>query len=82
MGIVLHSAQRGKGYSKEGVRLLVDHAFGELGARKVTNRFEPSREAALNIHKAAGFQVAKEEEGLLRLELGRDAFRQLKSRGI
>lgn len=82
MGIVLHSAQRGKGYSKEGIRLLMDHAFGELGAKKVTNRFEPSREAALSIHKAAGFQVVKEEDGLLRLELGRDAFHQLKSRGI
>lgn len=82
MGIVLHSSQRGKGCSKEGIRLLLDCAFGKLGARKVTNRFEPSREAALNIHKAVGFQVAKEEEGLLRLELGRDAFRQLKSRGI
>jgi RimJ/RimL family protein N-acetyltransferase len=82
MGIVLHSAQRGKGYSKEGIRLLLDYAFGELGAKKVTNCFEPTRKAALNIHKAVGFQVAKEEEGLLRLELGRDAFRQLKSRGI
>ena len=41
-----------------------------------------SREAALNIHKAVGFQVAEEEEGLLRLELGREAFRQLKNRGI
>ena len=26
--------------------------------------------------------MAKEEEGLLRLELGREAFRQLKNRGI
>ena len=56
MGIVLHSAQRGKGYSKEGIRLLLDYAFGELGAKKVTNCFEPTRKAALNIHKAVGFQ--------------------------
>ena len=69
MGIVLHSAQRGKGYSKEGIRLLLDYAFEELGARKVTNCFEPSREAALKIHKAAGFRVEKEENGLLYLAI-------------
>lgn len=74
MGIVLHSAQRGKGYSKKGLRLLLDHAFGALGARRVTNCFEPSREAALRIHKAAGFQVEKEENGLLHLVLDREAY--------
>ncbi len=69
MGIVLHSSQRGKGYSKEGIRLLLDYAFGELGAKKVTNCFEPTRKAALNIHKEAGFQVEKEENGLLHLAI-------------
>lgn len=69
MGIVLHSSQRGKAYSKEGIRLLLRHAFGELGAKKVTNRFEPSRIAALKIHREAGFRVTGEENGLLYLEV-------------
>ena len=72
MGIVLHSAQRGKGYSKEGIRLLLDCAFGKLGAKKVTNSCDPSREAALKIHKAAGFQVEKVENGLLYLGITRE----------
>ena len=54
------------------VRLLLDCAFGKLGAKKVTNCFEPSREAALKIHKAAGFQVEKVENGLLYLGITRE----------
>ena len=74
MGIVLHSAQRGKGYSREGLRLLLGHAFGALGAKRVTNCFEPGREAALRIHQAAGFQVEKEENGLLHLAVSRETY--------
>ena len=74
MGIVLHSACRGKGYSREGIHLLLNHAFGELDAKKVTNCFEPGRAAALRIHQAAGFQVLKEEEGLLHLEVTKEAY--------
>lgn len=74
MGIVLHSAQRGKGYSKKGIRLLLDYAFGTLGAEKVTNCFEPSREAALKIHRAVGFRVEKEENGLLYLAVSRETY--------
>lgn len=74
MGIVLHSGQRGKGYAKEGLRLLLDYAFRELGAEKVTNRFEPARAAALKAHQAAGFQVVKEENGLLHLAVTRESY--------
>ena len=67
MGIVLHSSHRGKGYSRECLRLLLDHAFNELGAGEVTNCFERTREAALKIHLAAGFQITKEENNLIYL---------------
>ncbi len=67
MGIVLHSSRRGRGCSREGMRLLLDHAFGELGAKEVTNCFERTRKAALKIHLAAGFQIVKEENNLLYL---------------
>lgn len=74
MGIVLHSVQRGKGYSQTGIRLLLDHAFRKLGAKKVTNCFEKSRKAALRIHRAAGFEVEKEENGLLHLAVTKEAY--------
>ncbi len=69
MGIVLHSSRRGRGCSREGIRLLLDHAFGELGAKEVTNCFEPTREAALKIHLAAGFRIVREDNGLLYLSI-------------
>jgi len=72
MGIVIHSARRGNGYSKEGIRLLLDQAFNKLGAKEVTNCFESSREAAPKLHKAAGFRVLEETEGLMYLSLKRD----------
>ena len=69
LGIVLHSAWSERGHSQEGMRLLLEYAFGKLGAREVTNCFERTREAALKIHTAAGFQIVKEEGGLLYLHL-------------
>lgn len=69
MGIVLDSAQRGKGYSRPGMALLLGHAFEKLGAREVTNCFQPERVAAMKLHLAAGFQVVKEESGLAHLVL-------------
>lgn len=77
MGIVLHSPQRGKGYSREGIRLLLGHAFGKLGAKEVTNCFEPARKAALKIHKAAGFDVVREENGLLYLSIKSNSFKEV-----
>ncbi len=71
MGIVVYSAYRGKGYSQEGIRLLLEYAFEEMGAKEVTNCFEASRKAALKIHQEAGFQIVKEAEGFLHLSAKR-----------
>lgn len=64
MGIVLHSACRGKGYAREGMALLLDAAFRELGVQEVVNHFETSRQAAMKIHLAAGFRIVTEENGV------------------
>ena len=76
MGIVLHSARRGKGYAQAGLRLLLQVAFEKLQAQKVTNCFEESRKAALRIHLAAGFQIEAEEDGLLHLAVMRETDRK------
>lgn len=72
MGIVLHSAQRGKGYAKPGLALLLAQAFERMGAKEVTNRFERSRTAALRAHLEAGFRIVSEEEGLMLLSVSRE----------
>lgn len=74
MGIVVHSAQRGRGHSRRGMELLMEAAFGRLGAREVTNHFEADRDAALRIHQKMGFQAEEEGRGMLRLSLTRERF--------
>lgn len=37
LGYIYHPRYRGKGYATEGCRALIDHAFGELGADRVTS---------------------------------------------
>lgn len=74
MGIVLDSAQRGRGYSREGMALLLEYAFEKLGAREVANCFQPERTAAMRLHLAAGFQIVKEESGLAYFALSADRY--------
>ncbi len=76
MGIVIASWHRGKGYSKEALRLLLDVAFNRLNAEVVRNDFERSRAAALHIHQQAGFEIVSEDEKLVHLELTNVNFRR------
>jgi diamine N-acetyltransferase len=74
MGIVLEAAYRGKGYSTEALRLLLNEAFGHLGADEVRNDFERDRSAALKAHLAAGFRVIGEENGVVRVGVTKEEF--------
>lgn len=74
MGIVICVPERGRGYGREGLRLLLDKAFGEDGIPGLYNSFERTREAACIIHKALGFRETGMENGLVRLELTRRAY--------
>lgn len=62
IGIVIHSAFRGMGYSKEGLRLLTGRAFSHKEIRSLRNEFELHRKAALHIHEKAGFTVTTDGE--------------------
>ena len=57
IGIVIHSAYRGMGYSEEGLRLLIGRAFSHKEICSLRNEFEVHRKAALHIHEKAGFAV-------------------------
>lgn len=74
IGIVLHSRYRGLGYSREGLDLLLETAFEDLGAAGVQNNFEKTRKAAWQLHLAAGFVPVKEENGAMLLEIGRENY--------
>lgn len=74
MGVVIERCHRGNGYSAEAMTLLLDTAFNRLGAKTVCNDFERTREAALRIHLAAGFEVAGEENGIVHLTLQRERY--------
>lgn len=74
MGIVIEAKHRGRGYANEGLRLLLHHAFVDMGAKEVHNRFENSRTAALKAHEHAGFYRSKEENEMAELVITRERF--------
>ena len=74
MGIVIEAKHRGKGYSGEGLRLLLRHAFTKMGAKAVHNDFESSRTAALKAHEHAGFHKYKEENDIIELLITKEEF--------
>jgi RimJ/RimL family protein N-acetyltransferase len=54
--------QRGRGYGSEAVRLLVDHAFRDLGLRRVQLAVFADNAPAIRAYEKAGFA----QEGVLR----------------
>ena len=75
MGVVICAAHRGKGYGKEGLRLLIDRAFGHPEITSLTNDFETDRVAALAAHRALGFVPVGEEGGVMTLRLYKEEMR-------
>ena len=69
MGIVIYAPERGKGYGKAGLRLLVDKALRVDGVPALHKDFEPTRDTAWRIHRAAGFRDAGMEDGVFHMVL-------------
>ena len=74
MGVVIYAPERGKGYGRTGLRLLLDRAFRMDGIPCLHNDFETGRDAACRIHRAAGFRDAGSSDGMLHLELTREDY--------
>ena len=74
MGVVIYAPERGRGYGKQGLELLLDRAFRVAGIAKLHNEFETTRDAAYHIHKAVGFREVGIEDGILHLELTREEY--------
>ncbi len=78
MGIVIYAPERGKGYGKQGLKLLLDQAFQIDGISCLHNDFETTREAGYRIHQAAGFQETGQADGIIHLELTQEDYLQKK----
>ena len=76
MGIVIYAPERGKGYGKEGIHLLLEQAFKTDGISRLHNDFETTRDAAYHIHKAAGFRERDTVDGIVQLEITREQYMQ------
>ena len=74
MGIVIYAPDRGKGYGRQGLALLLDHAFRVDGVPRLHNDFETTRAAAYRIHRAAGFRETGIIDGIVHLELTREEY--------
>ena len=74
MGVVIYAPERGKGYGKAGLGLLLDQAFRVDGVPALHNDFETARDAAWRIHKAVGFREAGTTDGILHLVLTREDY--------
>ncbi|MEJ7746410.1 MAG: GNAT family N-acetyltransferase [Luteimonas sp.] len=62
IGYALHSAQWGKGYAKETLRLVLDYAFDTLQLRRVEADIDPRNTSSCKLVEGMGFR----HEGLLR----------------
>ena len=72
--------ERGKGYGKQGLRLLLDRAFRVDNIPCLQNDFETAQDAAYRIHKAVGFRETGAENGAVHLELTREEYLGSESR--
>ena len=75
MGVLIYAPERGKGYGKQGLKLLVEHAFSH-GVTRLHNTFETTRDAAYAIHRAVGFRETGRTDGIISLELTEEAYRK------
>lgn len=74
IGIVVSAKERGKGYSKQGLKLLLERAFEYNDIPLLHNSFEKTREAAFYLHKMYGFKEGKFEDGIIHLFLSKEDY--------
>lgn len=79
ISIIIEYKHRGKGFGREGLKLLLDKAFIELGLEKVTDEFPESRTAAANLFKDFGFKVVENKNKTILIELSRERYLEYRS---
>ncbi|TMR96953.1 GNAT family N-acetyltransferase [Nonomuraea basaltis] len=56
LGYCAYASTTGRGYMTEGLRLLVQYAFGELRLHRLEANIQPANAPSLNLIKRVGFQ--------------------------
>lgn len=75
MGIVILASERGKGYGKEGMSLLLNRAFVVNDVNEIRNNFEKTRTNSYNVHKSAGFvDIKRKEDGYCDLVITKEDY--------
>ena len=74
MGILIYATERGKGYGKAGLALLLERAFRIDGVTRLHNEFENTRDAAYHIHRALGFREIERKNGQIQLLLTKEDY--------
>ncbi|WP_459130168.1 GNAT family N-acetyltransferase [Guggenheimella bovis] len=74
MGILILASERGKGYSKGGLKLLLERAFVHSEVKLLHNYFEKTREVAYKIHKDLGFKEVDQGDECYHLFLSREDY--------
>lgn len=77
MGIVILASERGKGYGKKGLKLLLDRAFKVSKVHTLHNSFDKTRNAAYRAHKSVGFNEIEKEDGYFHLIITREDYLNL-----
>ncbi len=73
--LLIEGAHRGKGYGKEGLRLLLEKSFDEFHLPALFDTFPKTRKATVNLFLGMGFQVVEEHEnGIIGVELLRESY--------
>ncbi len=80
LGILLIAEERGKGYAREGMRLLTEQAFEKMALPVLVNHFELSRQAAVRLHLGAGFQLFPYDGEIMEFRMTRERYRELRDR--
>lgn len=56
LGYTAYASTTGRGYMTEGLGLLIQHAFGELGLHRLEANIQPDNASSLNLVKRLGFE--------------------------
>jgi len=57
MGYYIAEKYSGQGYMTEGMRLAIDHAFGEIGLHRLEANIQPGNEKSISLVKRLGFTL-------------------------